>query len=315
LVATDIVAVASFVLPLTKLSKAKIATSISNLADNTLLTLTKFKVAGRVGFEVLATTGKSTFEIIQDAGTLTLKVADAAIYWSVGQANRVFFGKSWALATDAGGYILRAGDGEILKATELMRNANGILLKMEKTIAGKKEEVLALVVKGVGKYANWVEITGITSKIEDRMPHVDYLDFKGNGFEGCHTQNAMNQYLANNIGWTGGFVDANGSAISLIDNVPIEAYPWVKDINGNIFTKTNGAQKTINGVQYGKASFFPKNWSTAKLKAEVEYAISNNHGLVTGNTYKGFSTDGTVEIWFYYNTSNGSIISFFPKVN
>lgn len=176
---------------------------------------------------------------------------------------------------------------------------------------GKGEELL----QGAGRHPNWVEITGITSKIEARMPHVDYLDFKGNGFEGCHTQNAMNQYLANNPGWTGGFVDANGSAINLMDNVPIEAYPWVKDINGNIFTKTNGAQKTINGIQYGKASFFPKNWSTAKLKAEVEYAISNNHGLVTGNTYKGLSTDGTVEIWFYYNTSNGSIISFFPKVN
>lgn len=170
-------------------------------------------------------------------------------------------------------------------------------------------------VTGAGRHPNWVEITGITSKIEARMPHVDYLDFRGNGFEGCHTQNAMNQYLANNPGWTGGFVDANGNAISLLDNVPIEAYPWVKDIDGKIFTKTNGAQKSINGVQYGKASFFPKNWSAAKLKAEVEYAISNNHGLVTGNTYKGFSTDGTVEIRFYYSTSDGSIISFFPKVN
>jgi hypothetical protein len=166
-----------------------------------------------------------------------------------------------------------------------------------------------------GRHPDWIEITGITSKIEAKIPHVDYLDFKGNGFEGCHTQNAMNQYLANNPGWTGGFVDGSGNAINLMDNIPIEAYPWVKDLNGNLFTKTNGAQKTINGVQYGKASFFPKNWNTAKLKAEVEHAIANNHGLVTGNTYKGFSSDGTVEIWFYYNTSNGSIISFFPKVN
>ncbi len=181
--------------------------------------------------------------------------------------------------------------------------------------AAKIKEALAKAGVGVYRHPNWLEIADISNKIEARMPHVDYLDFKGNGFQGCHTQNAMNQYLANNPGWTGGFIDANGNAISLLDNVPIEAYPWVKNINGNVFTKINGAQKTINGVQYGKASFFPKNWSTAKLKAEVEYAVSNNHGLLNGNTYKGFSTDGTVEIWFYYNTSNGSIISFFPKVN
>jgi len=67
-------------------------------------------------------------------------------------------------------------------------------------------------------------------------------------------------------------------------------------------------------ARYLYNAVFPKNWNTAKLKEEVEYAIANNHGLVSGNTYKGFSTDGKVEIWFYYNASNGSIISFFPKL-
>ena len=51
------------------------------------------------------------------------------------------------------------------------------------------------------------------------------------------------------------------------------------------------------------------------LKRVIEYVIANNHGLVSGNTYKGFSMDGTVEIWFYYNNSNGSIISFSPRIN
>jgi hypothetical protein len=181
------------------------------------------------------------------------------------------------------------------------------------TVAERGAFVEAL--KGIlPKHADWIAIADITSKIEARMSHVDYLDFKGNGFHGCHTQNAMNQFLANNLGWTGGFIDGSGNAISLLDNVAIEAYPWVKDMNGNIFTKTNGAQKTINGVQYGKASFFPKNWNTAKLKTEVEFAIKNNHGLLQGNTYKGFSRSGSIEIWFYYNTSNGAIISFFPKI-
>lgn len=166
---------------------------------------------------------------------------------------------------------------------------------------------------GRTKHPNWTQVDNVASKIQGRLSHVDYLDFKGNGFEGCHTQNAMNQFLNDNPGWTGGFIDRNGNPVSLLDNSVVEAYPWVKNTNGNIFTKLNGAQNNINGVQYGKASFFPKNWDTAKLKREVEHAISNNHGLVSGNTYKGYSTDGTIEINFYYNISTGRIISFFPK--
>ena len=167
---------------------------------------------------------------------------------------------------------------------------------------------------GRSRHPNWTQIDDITNKIESRLNHVDYLDFKGNGFEGCHTQNAMDQFLGDNPGWTGGFIDRHGNHLSLLNNTVVEAYPWVKDINGNLYTKLNGAQNTINGVQYGKASFFPKNWNTAKLKREVEHAISNNHGLVSGNTYRGYSTDGTIEINFYYNTSTGRIISFFPKL-
>ncbi|MEW7279189.1 EndoU domain-containing protein [Aquimarina sp. 2201CG1-2-11] len=166
---------------------------------------------------------------------------------------------------------------------------------------------------GRTKHPNWTQVDNVASKIQGRLSHVDYLDFKGNGFEGCHTQNAMNQFLNDNPGWTGGFIDRNGNPVNLLDNSVVEAYPWVKNTNGNIFTKLNGAQNNINGVQYGKASFFPKNWDTTKLKREVEHAISNNHGLVSGNTYKGYSTDGTIEINFYYNISTGRIISFFPK--
>lgn len=138
------VAFGSVVLPITKLSRAKMIATAGNLADNVVLTLARFKVVGKVSFEVLSTAGKSTFELAKDAYDITKMVVKAADYWVTG-TTRNFFGKSYALATEAGGYVMRAGDGEILQATELMRDANSILLKMEKTIAGKKEEILALV--------------------------------------------------------------------------------------------------------------------------------------------------------------------------
>ena len=90
LVATDIVAVASLVLPLTKLSKANIASTLTNLADNTLLTLTKFKVAGQMAYK----TAGGALTIVKNASKLTFQVfKEGDRIWSVyvkNSSNKLF---------------------------------------------------------------------------------------------------------------------------------------------------------------------------------------------------------------------------------
>jgi hypothetical protein len=72
--------------------------------------------------------------------------------------------------------------------------------------------------QGVGKYANWVEITGITYKVEALTPHVLKVEtnlngtfisksktigtttFNMEGFKGCHTENALKDYVQVNGG-------------------------------------------------------------------------------------------------------------------
>jgi len=61
-----------------------------------------------------------------------------------------------------------------------------------------------------------------------------------------------------------------------------------------------------NGKLGGTSTFFPSTWSNAKIKAEVEFAIENNHGLVPGqplgqNLMFGYSKDGAIEIRFAFN--------------
>lgn len=89
---------------------------------------------------------------------------------------------------------------------------------------------------------------------------------------------------------------------------------------GNEYVKINGVPVEYEpGKLGGTASFFPDSWSNPKIKLEVEHAIKHNHGKVNpgnpnDNTYRGYSTDGRVEIHFFLN-QDGSIGSYFPKLN
>lgn len=134
--------------------------------------------------------------------------------------------------------------------------------------------------------------------------------FNMEGFKGCHTENALKE-----------FVEANGGTY-VIKNKSIgaggvyEGQPVIS-LNGREYVKTNGTLVEYEaGKMGGTSSFFPEGWSNAKIKEEVEFAITNNHGAVPGKPTElfGFSKDGTVEIHFYHNT-DGTIGSYFPKKN
>ncbi|MDF2455091.1 MAG: hypothetical protein K0R51_1084 [Cytophagaceae bacterium] len=162
---------------------------------------------------------------------------------------------------------------------------------------------------------NWVEVLDIRTKINAKVGHVIEdleLNAAGTGFSGCHSEISLKKYVA-----------ANPNSRYVVQNVTYDMNSGIDDLSrvyeGNpVVVKPDGTQlvKTNNG---GVSSFFPKNWDKDRILDEVEHAISNNHGKIpskpNGNEYYGFSIDGKVEIHFYYNTSDGSIRSFFPKKN
>jgi Purple acid Phosphatase, N-terminal domain/Bacterial EndoU nuclease len=168
------------------------------------------------------------------------------------------------------------------------------------------------------KNPNWIEITGIVKKVEDLIPHVLKVEtdagsfilnpikkngatFNIEGFRGCHTENALKEY-----------VQANGGTYA-IKNPSIGAggvytgQPVIY-LSGKEYVKINGTFVEYEvGKWGGTSTFFPKDWADARIIEEVKYAVENNHGLVQGSNslYYGFSKDGVIEIRFAFN-SDGS---------
>jgi len=181
----------------------------------------------------------------------------------------------------------------------------------------KKVKETKLLANTVAKHPNWVEITNITSKVDGLTPHVLKVEtkvdgsffpknkningqsFQMEGFKGCHSENALKEY-----------VQANGGTYS-VKNKSIgqggvyEGQPVI-NLNNKEYVKINGRFVEYQpGKLGGTSSFFPENWTNAKIKQEVEFALTNNHGKVNvnnpnDNLHFGFSSDGNVEIQFKY---------------
>jgi hypothetical protein len=180
--------------------------------------------------------------------------------------------------------------------------------------------------QGAGRHPNWVEITGIANKVEDLTPHVLKVEtntngafipksktigtttFNMEGFKGCHTENALKEYVQAN----GGTYAVKNKSVGV--GGVYEGQPVIY-LNNKEYVKINGQFAEYEaGKLGGTSSFFPENWSDIKIKEEVDFAIANNHGMAQdgSNSLYGFSKDGTVEIRFYLN-NDGSIGSYFPK--
>ena len=179
---------------------------------------------------------------------------------------------------------------------------------------------------GRTQHPNWVEVEDINVKVENLTPHVLEVETKADGtfypktknmfgqrfvmegFKGCHTENALKDYVRIN----GGSYSVKNKSIG-IGNV-YEGQPVIY-LNGNEYVKINGRfVEYESGKLGGTSSFFPESWSNARIKEEVEYAIAHNHGLAAdgSNQYFGYTKSGYIEIRFYIN-ADGSIGSYFPK--
>jgi hypothetical protein len=221
----------------------------------------------------------------------------------------------------------------LAKADDVYINVNGLVSKKNLTFytnaEGKLFYLVEEVVSGAGRHPNWVEVLDVTQKVEGLTPHVLKVEtnvsgafipksktigittFNMEGFKGCHTENALKDY-----------VQANGGAY-IVKNKSVgvggvyEGQPVIY-LNNKEYVKINGQFVEYEvGKLGGTSSFFPENWTNVKIKEEVEFAIANNHGKVNpddlnDNLHFGYSKDGSVEIQFYYN-SDGSIGSYFPK--
>jgi hypothetical protein len=132
------------------------------------------------------------------------------------------------------------------------------------------------------------------------------INANNTGFKGSHSKIALDDYIANNP--TAKY-ELRNKVMDPSGNGVYEANPVIILDNGTELVKTNNA---------GKSTFFPDSWDEAKILDEVEHAIANNHGRIpanpNGNTYYGYSVDGTVEIRFFLK-SDGTIPSYFPKKN
>jgi len=180
-------------------------------------------------------------------------------------------------------------------------------------------EIVSGFVKGAGRHANWVEITGITQKVEDLIPHVlkvetdagnfisktikeNGADVNLEGFQGCHTENALKEYVQTH-GGTYEIKNTSMGAGGVYDGQPI-----IK-LNGREYVKTNGTFVEYEAGKWGGTStFFPEGWPDSRILEEVKYAVENNHGLVPGqssggNLMFGFSKDGIIEIRFAFNAN------------
>lgn len=235
-------------------------------------------------------------------------------------------------------------DGQV---DEALRKDKDVLTSLDeylKTFPGRTGDIET----GLGSAANKTEylqklgilnhpantlVTDIATKVNARAPHVLEVEtnadgtfitrtrhvggvaYNVEGFKGCHTRNALQEYIDTN----GGTFDIKNKTMSADGNGVYTGQPVIYS-GGSEYVKINGL-----GVEYepgklgGTASFFPDGWSNDKVKTEVEYAVKHNHGKVNpsipnDNTYRGYSSDGSVEIHFYLN-ADGSIGSYFPKSN
>ncbi|MCT4636870.1 MAG: EndoU domain-containing protein [Bacteroidales bacterium] len=183
---------------------------------------------------------------------------------------------------------------------------------------------------GRTRHTNWVQVDDVTNKVLAKEPHVLKVEtktdgtffpksktlngqsFQMEGFKGCHSENALKEYVQNN----GGSYTVKNK--SLGQGGVYEGQPVIY-INNKEYVKINGRfVEYESGKLGGTSSFFPENWSNARIKQEVEHAIVNNHGKVNVNNpndqlHYGYSIDGKVEIQFYYDNNRDYIGSFFPK--
>lgn len=181
-------------------------------------------------------------------------------------------------------------------------------------------EIFIVEVQQVVRHPNWVEITDIPNKVNSLIPHVLKVETtNGNftskvlnkngqqytieGFQGCHTENAMKEYVQIH----GGTYTVKNKSIGLggvYDGQPI-IY-----LNGKEYVKTNGFFVEYESGKWGGTStMFPETWDDPRIIEEVTHAVENNHGLVPGqpnggSLMFGFSKDGVIEIRFAFN-SNG----------
>ncbi len=141
----DVLQVASFVLPITKISKAKMIATVGNLADNVVLTLSKFKSVANGAYRVANNVANGVIKISQVSGKLVTDIADE-FCWAANQTVNAF-GKSGVLQTTDGiNYTLNLGD-RILLAKEIAQDASGRIIA---TIKDGTEEVM-VVIKGAYK--------------------------------------------------------------------------------------------------------------------------------------------------------------------
>jgi hypothetical protein len=108
------------------------------LADNTLLTLTKFKVAGQMAYRV--STG--TITIAKEGVGVLINRIGATAMWGIGEGIDLFGnGTSYALAMTTNGYEAIGLNGFKILGELLMEDANQAIVKMKQ--AGN--EVLAVI--------------------------------------------------------------------------------------------------------------------------------------------------------------------------
>ena len=142
LIGTDLVAVGSLVLPLTKLSKANMIATVANLSDNVVLTLAKFRNAATGAYRVANNVANGAIKLSQVSGKIVADIADE-LCWATGQTVNLF-GNSWVLqTTDGVNFSVKLGD-RVLAVTQVAQDASGRILA---TIKNGADEVM-VVIKG-----------------------------------------------------------------------------------------------------------------------------------------------------------------------
>ncbi len=137
-VGLDITAVGSLVLPITKVSKAQVVATVSNLADNVVLTLTKFKNVANEAYKVAT----GTITIVKEGTGFLINRIGATTMWTLGESMELFEnGTRFSLAMATNGYEAIGPNGLKIAGELLLEDANQAIVRMKQA----SNEVLVVI--------------------------------------------------------------------------------------------------------------------------------------------------------------------------
>lgn len=166
-----------------------------------------------------------TVNLINTAGKLVITLSDAGISWAVG-TSKTIFGQSHRLSLDAFGYGITGPDGNLLRATQLLEDADNILIQLKKDA----QEVVA-VVKKIKTYEELWSLYPNLKVIYEGLPEIAKANL------GELTPNTLKTTLLK--------LESNAELLAILKEEPILTRLWTAHKNNFSVLELKEAQESF----------------------------------------------------------------------